>query len=270
MIKKIGCFLIICFLFFSLVACDNEMSKITKQFDLSDPKEFWTGTIDDNFTDDRVLVVMRKTSTFPELELHHFKLDNAESVKYIALRPPESYVADGGNPSQFYQIAVIYLKEHGKEKVIDAIKHLEKLPFIKNASPNGVFPGPQPIVGKAIDFTIGHINNGTSSGENDMQRIVNTFSQWTGIRDEREDFSELDEKYIEEFFADSSLIVFTFTKGSNINQIEIDRLSKNENELLLTVKVVLGEMEVMSKGIIILEVNKSDIAEVSELRIVEN
>lgn len=99
-------------------------------------KSLWNGSIEDDFADDTVGIVFRRTLTFPELELRYFKLNNAESVEYIALRPPENYEAQGGKISEYHQIATIHLKDHGKEKVIEAVRHLEKLDFLKGAYPN--------------------------------------------------------------------------------------------------------------------------------------
>lgn len=264
MLKKIICLVATFLLLFSLTACDNEEQKILKEFDLTEPKEYWTGSIDDDFTDDKVLICMRKTTTFPELELYHFKMDNAESLKYIALRPPENYE----NPSGYRQIAVITLKERGKDKVVEAIKHLEKLPFIKTASPNNISISPQPIV--TIDYTIGFTDSSASSEEQDLQSIVNTFSEWQSIRSERENLSQLDDKYIESFFDENALIVYAFTKGSNINQIEINSLKKSGNVLSLKVDISLGINEVESQGVVILEVAKADIEYITNLNVSES
>jgi len=111
--------------------------ELVKQFDLTDPKILWKGSIDDEFTDDLVIVLLRKTSTYPELELRHFKLDNAESMRYIGKIPSPGYM----NPD-FRQIISITLREHGKDKVVEAIRHLETIEFVKCAEPNGIeFPG---------------------------------------------------------------------------------------------------------------------------------
>jgi hypothetical protein len=119
---------------------DKELMEILKQFDLTDPKEIWEGSIEDNFADDLVLLVLRKTSTFPELELRHFGLDNAESMYYLGgARPPDYFFTTGYEEvlKNYRQIVFIKLNEHGKEKVIEAIIHLETLGFVKSADPNG-------------------------------------------------------------------------------------------------------------------------------------
>lgn len=136
MFRKLVYLCIIVIMLFSLVACVSEDKKILKEFDLSDPKIIWAGSIEDDFADNAVVVTMRKTTTFPELKLEHFKLDNVESLEYISLRPTESYVKDGGDISEFRQIAIIYLKESGKEKVAEAIRQLEELEFVKCAGPS--------------------------------------------------------------------------------------------------------------------------------------
>ncbi len=107
---------------------------LTEQFDSTDPKIFWEGNIDEDFDDDRVVVVLKRTKTYPELKIRHFGLDNGERLEYLWFRPygDPPY---GDPPSDFRQILVIYLKQHGKEKVLEAIKELEKLSFIKVAVP---------------------------------------------------------------------------------------------------------------------------------------
>ena len=138
MFKKIialGVLLII--LSFAGCGCMN----VSREFDLTDPKEYWKGNIDEDFNDDSVLIILRKTSTFPELKLRHFRLDNAESLEYLTgVRPPDYFFKEEYQHLlvDYRQIVCIKLKQHGKEKVIDAIKQLEELDFVKRASPNHI------------------------------------------------------------------------------------------------------------------------------------
>lgn len=132
-------------LFFSMIACknenENEMAEILNQFDLTDPKIFWTGTIEEEFTGDMVLMVLRKTSTHPELEARHFNLNNIEMVEYVGgARPPDYFFTPGYENAlkDYRQIVFIHLKQHGKEKVIEAIRILEKLDFVMWAGPNHI------------------------------------------------------------------------------------------------------------------------------------
>lgn len=117
----------------SIDAIDTILMKdemLLKQFDSTDPTIFWEGNIDDDFADDRVVVVLKRTTTYPELGIRHFGLDNGERLEYLWLKP------NGNPPSDFRQILVIYLKQHGKEKIVEAIKELEKLSFVKAAEPS--------------------------------------------------------------------------------------------------------------------------------------
>ncbi|NLT18600.1 MAG: hypothetical protein BWX72_00527 [Firmicutes bacterium ADurb.Bin080] len=127
---------------FGLAGCENvsladykeevTVDGISNQFDLTELKEYWTGSIDDDFEDDRVVVIMKKTTTYPELDVETFGLDNAESLHYSFLAPKNE------NPN-FHQILVIFLKTKGKDQVILAINELNKLDFIKTASPEYIY-----------------------------------------------------------------------------------------------------------------------------------
>ncbi len=134
MLKKIICMLLMATMVFSFAGCARDWSK---DFDLSDPKEYWEGTINDAFADDILTLEMRKTSTYPELKLSDFKLDNAKTVEYVSIRPKEDRMNDAEYIAGFRQLVFIHLDQHGKDKVVEAIRHLEKLEFIKSASPNG-------------------------------------------------------------------------------------------------------------------------------------
>lgn len=105
---------------------------ISSQFDLTEPKEYWTGSIDDDFENDRVVIIMKKTTIYPELELESFGLKNAESLHYSFLVPTDEKL-------NFHQILVIYLKTKGKDQVVLAINELNKLDFIKTASPEYIY-----------------------------------------------------------------------------------------------------------------------------------
>lgn len=144
-IKKVLLIGVLCIMAtFSFVACGSEYMKILKEFDLSDPKIIWEGSINDDFTDDSVIVVLRKTSTYPELELKHFKLNNAEGLEYMGgVRPPDYFFTPGNELLliNYRQIVLIHLTPQGKEKIIETIRELEKLDFVKSISPNNVDEG---------------------------------------------------------------------------------------------------------------------------------
>ena len=54
--------------------------EILKQFDLSDEQEYWSAEGVNNFEEDKVRVVFKKTTTYPELSLDDFALDNALKI----------------------------------------------------------------------------------------------------------------------------------------------------------------------------------------------
>jgi hypothetical protein len=122
-----------------------EMDEVLKLFDSTEPKEIWTGSIDDDFADNFVVLVLRKTTMYPELSLSHFGLENAESLAYsFGPRPPDAYFEIGNEEmlANYHQRIYIYLKQCGKEKVVEAIRHLEKLEFVMYAGASGFTPIP--------------------------------------------------------------------------------------------------------------------------------
>jgi len=68
-----------------------EYLNILKEFDLIDPKILWDGEFpkDRGVDTSMVIVTMRKTSTYPELDIKYFKFQNAESLEYYPrVTPP--------------------------------------------------------------------------------------------------------------------------------------------------------------------------------------
>jgi hypothetical protein len=109
--------------------CKIDSYFASKQFDLTDEKIIWEGSVDDEFEETCVYVVLKKTDKYPKLRLSAFNLKNAESLEYINLKPTENSSAD------FRQSLWINLKKHGDSAVVEAIRQLEKLDFVKQASP---------------------------------------------------------------------------------------------------------------------------------------
>ncbi len=110
-------------------------NSIAKYYDMSDPKITWAGNIDENFTDDRIIVILRKNSDKKVPSLSYYGLDNAKSIRYL-FGPSDS--AEEG--TLHTDMAVIYLKEKGKDKVVEAIKIVEKKPIVKCVEPNYIYP----------------------------------------------------------------------------------------------------------------------------------
>jgi len=108
----------------------KEDERIMASFDLSDRQDFWTGSADAHFENDRVLVTFRRTPIFPMLETRHFGIENIKRIEYIHSRP----IFEPFDES-FRQFAAVILKEASRENIVAAIEELEQLPFIKRAEP---------------------------------------------------------------------------------------------------------------------------------------
>ena len=112
---------------------------ILKSFDLEDKKVYWKGTIDDVFPDNLIIVVLKKPINYIELSVESFELENAVSIKYSGGVTPPDYMFKKEYEyllKDFRQIIFIRLEPLGKEKVIEAIRKLEQLEFVKSAQPD--------------------------------------------------------------------------------------------------------------------------------------
>lgn len=116
---------------------------LVQQFDFSDEKEIWDGDEEYGFLDNAIFVTLKKTSTYPILDLKYFGLENAISLKYISICPPEHYYELGNEHKldRYRQILVIYINPMGTEKAVETIRQLEKLDFIKSVRPNSIASG---------------------------------------------------------------------------------------------------------------------------------
>ncbi|MGN0765984.1 MAG: hypothetical protein ACI4MO_05860 [Christensenellales bacterium] len=110
---------------------------VSKQFDLSEEKIYWKGSIDDNFKDDRVCIIFKRTDTYPQLKISDFKFSNGARIEYDDLRPHN--MTDANYLARYRQMATIYLKDTGKDKVVEAVEYLQTLDFIKCVEPDMIF-----------------------------------------------------------------------------------------------------------------------------------
>lgn len=116
-----------------------EKNIILKHFDLTDEKNIWNGNINDPYIlDDSVIVTLKKTNTYPELDLSVFGLDNAISMEYLdGITMPDNIA----KPEKWRQKIIIYLKPEGKEKLLETIRIIEQLEFVKSVNPNWIYEG---------------------------------------------------------------------------------------------------------------------------------
>ncbi len=85
--------------------------------------------LDIPFKLDRIGICFKETKFYPKLEIEDFNFYNIKLLEYVFLAPKDI------NNEKFKQMAVIYLNEHGEEKVLEALEELNKLDFILFASP---------------------------------------------------------------------------------------------------------------------------------------
>ena len=116
----------------------NDLEEDPPKTEEKEEKIICQATLEDDFADDSVLVVINKanseinkvytTDMFPGVELKEIK-----DLTYIEGNPDEkSYL----NQEKFHQILHLKLIKPGKEEVLKAIREIEKLDFVLAAEPN--------------------------------------------------------------------------------------------------------------------------------------
>jgi len=109
---------------------------------LANVKTYSTATVDEDFDDSSVMVNILHDFSIQgkEYTVADFKnIDNTLSVENLMKLEPGEYETRPNklvNYDGFVQILSVELKEPGKENVIALIKEIEKLDFVKSASPN--------------------------------------------------------------------------------------------------------------------------------------
>ncbi len=124
----------------------NELTDewILKNFDISEEKLYCTASINDDFATNAIIVTLKKTNTYPELDMECFNLENTIRIEYASdVIPPDYFFQPEYKDllENFRQIIFIYVEPLGKEEIINSIKELEKLSFIRSANPNYVVTG---------------------------------------------------------------------------------------------------------------------------------
>jgi hypothetical protein len=113
----------------SFSGCKIDSYFASKQFDLTDEKILWEGSVRDSFCVSSVYVVLKRTDKYPKLKLSAFNVKKAESLEYINFKPSENSTED------FRQSLNIYFKDANKSDVLAAIRQLDSLDFVKYVSP---------------------------------------------------------------------------------------------------------------------------------------
>ena len=154
--KKIVNVLIVLCLIFALTAGLQNIFVFAAEDNFAEEKFFCTATVNDDFTDDCVLIVLNKQETmqfktysvedFPEVDCEAV-IELTESTSELLQKQLKN---DGKGLSEtslkidednYRKILLIKLKEKSKENVISAIKQLEKRNEICSAEPNYIGKG---------------------------------------------------------------------------------------------------------------------------------
>ena len=117
--------------------------------ELDNPKIYCTATIDDNFADDVIVVVLNKEATFSfkeyskddfkelgEIEVNEITKETTEIVKDKYLNNIDNETNNVGISEEYRRILRIILSNKGKDKVLSAIKLLEKREDIESVEPS--------------------------------------------------------------------------------------------------------------------------------------
>ena len=105
-----------------------------EQFDNSvlEEKLIWHGSIEDKFTDDKILLTIDKYFCDKTFTVEDFHMIDVAEVKSLG----GGRLPDGSPANQTYTLT---LREPGKANVIKAIRKLEIFAFTKVASPNYIY-----------------------------------------------------------------------------------------------------------------------------------
>ena len=120
-----------------------DISWLNENFRLSDEQILFKGSVDDEFNCDVILLTLKHTTTYIELSKRHFKIDEITKVSYISSTPPSHFFEPGNEDKldNFNQIVFLYVDVESKEDIIELIKELEKLPFVRSVGPNSIEHG---------------------------------------------------------------------------------------------------------------------------------
>ena len=114
---------------------------LNENFDLLEDKILFNGNVDDDFNCDIILLTLKHTTTYIELNHKHFIIDCITKVEYVGgPRPPEYFFKDEYKHllEEYHQIVFLHVDVQNKNEIIELIKELEKLEFIRSARTNHI------------------------------------------------------------------------------------------------------------------------------------
>lgn len=107
----------------------DDLSTIAAEHNGFVPEEkiYWNGDINENFDDETIIVVIDKNFTDSEFSIYDFRIHNIVSAAYLTSNP---------NGDNFRHIMALKIANKGKQNVIDTIRAIEYLVFVKYVGPN--------------------------------------------------------------------------------------------------------------------------------------
>ena len=114
------------------------LEKYIMQFNLDDEKIIWDDDTSQIVSFDKIHITLKKTNTYPEFSLEYIVLKEAINFKYKRQFPPDYFFKDEYKYllEKFRQRLVIYLEPVSLDRLIEIIREIEKIPFVKAVYPN--------------------------------------------------------------------------------------------------------------------------------------
>lgn len=116
---------------------------LEENFKLEEETVYFSGSVDDKFTDNIIIVVLKNSRTYPILTERHFLLKEDIKLEHLFNKPtrPKEYTdAQWDNYlDNYHQFVFIHIKPQGKEHIIELIKQIEQLPFVLYAGPDYLY-----------------------------------------------------------------------------------------------------------------------------------
>lgn len=117
----------------------TSLEKYIMQFNIDDEKIIWDGDTSHIVSLDQIHITLKRTKTYPEFKLEYLGIKEAINFKYNRGQfPPEYFFKEEYKYllEKFTQSIVVYLEPMSLERLIEIIREIEKLPFVKDVYPN--------------------------------------------------------------------------------------------------------------------------------------
>ena len=117
----------------------TSLEKYIMQFNIDDEKMIWDGDTSHIASFDKIHITLKRTKTYPEFKLEYLGIKEAINFKYIGGQfPPDYFFKDEYKYllENFRQNLIVYLEPVSLDRLIEIIREIEKIPFVKAVHPN--------------------------------------------------------------------------------------------------------------------------------------